>query len=168
MKTQWYEASQNNSGGSFVVNEVLCHRLFIEAESAEQASNIAQKLGVYYDGCRNGMDCNCCGDRWYEPDKVPDLTKMEVSVTGYKGEDQVTLLEKWLAKYGNLPRKDGEDFKFDKKSYCTTLSHKVSHTIESYAQWLADEYGWTTPDVRLFYLDGTVKEIFKQTKEEEE
>lgn len=32
-------------------------------------------------------------------------------------------------------------------------------TIEQYAQFLADRYGWTSPDGRLYYADGTVKEI---------
>jgi hypothetical protein len=33
--------------------------------------------------------------------------------------------------------------------------------IEQYAQILANLYGWTTPDARIFYLDGNVKEIHK-------
>lgn len=39
-------------------------------------------------------------------------------------------------------------------------------TIEEYAQYLADHYGWTTPDIRLYYADGRKAEIFtrKQKK----
>lgn len=37
-----------------------------------------------------------------------------------------------------------------------------SKDIEAYAQYLANEYGWTIPDARLYYADGTVKEIFIQ------
>ena len=37
--------------------------------------------------------------------------------------------------------------------------------IEEYAQYLANEYGWTNPDGRIFYKDGTVKEIFTERKE---
>jgi hypothetical protein len=33
-------------------------------------------------------------------------------------------------------------------------------SIEEYAQYLADEYGWTTPDIRIYYKNGDVKEIF--------
>ena len=34
--------------------------------------------------------------------------------------------------------------------------------IEEYAQYLSNEYGgWTTPDVRVFYEDGTGKEFYK-------
>lgn len=34
-------------------------------------------------------------------------------------------------------------------------------SIEEYCQFLANGYGWTTPDIRIHYLDGTKKEIFK-------
>jgi len=67
MKT--YQFSQNNSGGSFITDSVLCHRLFIEAPNAATANAIAQSKGVYFDGCENGTDCPCCGDRWYEADE---------------------------------------------------------------------------------------------------
>ena len=33
-------------------------------------------------------------------------------------------------------------------------------SIEQYAQIMANLYGWTKPDCRIFYKDGTVKEIF--------
>lgn len=43
--------------------------------------------------------------------------------------------------------------------YKGTISFK---DIEEYAQFMANEYGgWTTPDIRLYYADGKVKEIFK-------
>ena len=32
--------------------------------------------------------------------------------------------------------------------------------ISDYAQYMAGEFGWTTPDARIFYYDGTVTEIF--------
>lgn len=38
-------------------------------------------------------------------------------------------------------------------------------TIEEYAQYLAENYGWTTPDIRLYYKDGNVKEIFSYKDE---
>lgn len=40
----------------------------------------------------------------------------------------------------------------------------ILNDIVEYAQFLADEYGWTTPDARIFYKDGTIKEIFKKEK----
>ncbi len=52
-----YEFSQNNSGGSFDVNDQLCHRLFIEAENETQAIIKAESIGVYFNGCDDGSDC---------------------------------------------------------------------------------------------------------------
>lgn len=36
--------------------------------------------------------------------------------------------------------------------------------ISDYAQYMSDEYGWTTPDARIFYYDETVTEIFANRK----
>lgn len=33
--------------------------------------------------------------------------------------------------------------------------------IEDYAQYLDNDYRRTTPDVRIYYKDGSVKEIFE-------
>lgn len=60
----FYELTQNNSGGYFIVDEKVCHRLFIEATSEEEAIRKAESLGCYWDGVENGNDCSCCGDRW--------------------------------------------------------------------------------------------------------
>jgi hypothetical protein len=38
----------------------------IEAESAEHADEKAAEIGIYFNGCDDGRDCPCCGDRWYE------------------------------------------------------------------------------------------------------
>lgn len=66
---------QNNSGGSFVHDEgKLSHYVAIEAESASGAEAKAEELGIYFDGCDTGQDCDCCGDRWYrqsEPEELP-------------------------------------------------------------------------------------------------
>lgn len=61
---------QNNSGGSFAFNENdgITHYVIIEADSAEEANKKAQSIGIYFDGCEEGMDCDCCGDRWYYTD----------------------------------------------------------------------------------------------------
>ena len=111
-KMKFYEFSQNNSGGYFDVDEKICHRLFIEAESEGEAIKKAEIIGVYFDGVDNGMDCECCGDRWYGCS--------EVEFPHYSGAD----------------------------------------SVEEVAQFLADNYGWTTPDARIFYVDDSIKEVF--------
>lgn len=109
---KWFEFDQNNSGGHFDVDDKVCHRLFIEAESFNDAVEKAEELGCYWDGIDKGIDCSCCGNRWSKWDDEP------VDIEPYFND------------------------------------------IEEYAQFLADSFGWTTPDVRLYYNDGNVKEIF--------
>ena len=67
----WYLFYQNNSGGRFVVNDNVCHRLFIEAESNDDAINTAEGIGCYWSGVALGIDCPCCGDRWSNYDAQP-------------------------------------------------------------------------------------------------
>src|SRR5690606_15528868 len=66
---KWWEFSQNNSGGSFDHDpeQGIGYRVLIEARNADEASARAQDIGIYFDGCRDGIDCCCCGDRWSEP-----------------------------------------------------------------------------------------------------
>lgn len=117
-----YEYTQNNSGGSFMVDSKLCHRLFIEAKTQKEADLKALDMGVYFNGCDDDIDCPCCGDRWHEGSEV------EVPVV------------------------------YDKKRSL------VFSTIEGYAQHLADGFGWTSPEARIFFADGSVKEVYKQSK----
>ena len=112
----FYELTQNNSGGYFDVDDRICHRLFIEADSANGANEKAEELGCYWEGVYKGFDCPCCGDRWY-----------------MCNENDVLAYDKFA-------------------------------NIEEYAQYIANNYGWTTPDVRIYYKDGTVKEIFTERK----
>ena len=118
---KFFEFTQNNSGGSFSVDKELCHRVVIEAESAEEANNIASGMGIYFDGCDAGHDCPCCGDRWYSVDDS-----------------------------------DGDTFPY------TDFGERTFQDEVEYYQYLADTYGWTKPDCRIFYKDGKVTEIFSK------
>lgn len=60
----FFTFSQNNSGGSFVETDDLTHYVIIEANTADEANTRAEFFGIYFDGCEDGRDCNCCGDRW--------------------------------------------------------------------------------------------------------
>lgn len=66
MKTKYFEFNQNNSGGSFEVDEKagIGHSVIIEANNAIHANAIAENIGIYFNGCDSGSDCPCCGDRW--------------------------------------------------------------------------------------------------------
>lgn len=63
-KLQFWKFSQNNSGGVFLGP---AHYVFIEALDSEDAVRRAEDKGLYFNGCLDGRDCSCCGDRWYKP-----------------------------------------------------------------------------------------------------
>ena len=67
-KAKFYTFIQNNSGGSFNISktEGICETVIIEAIDADEANHRAENIGLYFDGCENDMDCDCCGDRWYK------------------------------------------------------------------------------------------------------
>lgn len=70
----FYTYCQNNSGGKFKRDKDLDLFVIIEAHSAAHADCLTQNIGIYFDGVHNGLDCPCCGDRWYsaEGDKGTD------------------------------------------------------------------------------------------------
>ena len=67
----FFAFGQNNSGGSFDFDEDagITHWVVIEAKNADDANNKAQTIGLYFDGCSDGRDCSCCGDRRCPVDK---------------------------------------------------------------------------------------------------
>ena len=148
MKKKLYQFNQNNSGGSFVVDEKLCHRLLIEADSVDEASDIAEGMGVYYNGCDSGMDCDCCGDRWYRP-WSSDGIEFPYSYGTFTPDEANKIAEKYNCKVEKST-----------KAWADRDTNVIFETPELYAQYLADEYSWTSPDVRVFYKNGEVKEIF--------
>ena len=61
----FYHFDQNNTGGQYDVSETLAPMTIIEADTPEQANAKGEELGMYFRGVRSGIDCPCCGDRWY-------------------------------------------------------------------------------------------------------
>ena len=76
----FYLFDQNNSGGSFDFNEEegITLTVVIQAENAENANKRAEEIGLYFDGCNNEIDCDCCGDRWstVEENKWDKISKL--------------------------------------------------------------------------------------------
>lgn len=72
----FWEFRQNNSGGSFVINDNVTVHVIIEATSATDANSRAEDVGVYFGGYG---DCSCCGDRWSSAwnDDRPDYHTLE-------------------------------------------------------------------------------------------
>lgn len=67
-KLSWYAFHQNNSGGRWHRDGRVSVDVYIQAHSAKEANGIAEDLGIYFDGVKDGYDCDCCGDRWYPVD----------------------------------------------------------------------------------------------------
>lgn len=61
----YWQFHQNNSGGSFIVDESagISVDVIIEADSPREANERAERIGLYFDG---DGDCSCCGSRWLE------------------------------------------------------------------------------------------------------
>ncbi len=163
---KFYEFSQNNSGGKFAVDSQLCRLLIIEASSEEEAISKAEDLGCYWDGVEKDMDCPCCGDRWYRSGNVIDLDIINEKWKGWevkkfieKGQDVKKRIDALKNKYKDFEWIEEPKIKtsYDWKYATGRLKLK---SIEEYAQLMANEFGFTNPDCRIFYNDGSVKEIF--------
>lgn len=65
----FYTFNQNNSGGSFDYNPSagISHYVIVEADNLSEAVERAKGIGLYFNGVEDFYDCECCGDRWYEP-----------------------------------------------------------------------------------------------------
>lgn len=74
----FYDFRQNNSGGSFDFDgdRGISVSVIVEADSADEANERAEEIGLYFDG---SGDCECCGDRWSSQwrddagDEVPSI-----------------------------------------------------------------------------------------------
>lgn len=74
----FYCFNQNNSFGKFDDNDDVCGFVIIEAQDAEAANLKAELIGIYFDGCDKGWDCNCCGDRWYRASESDGTERPEI------------------------------------------------------------------------------------------
>ena len=157
LKKKFYEFNQNNSGGSFDVDENVCHRVIIEATDANHALAIFEPMIENQSG-----SCPCCGDRWYtyDPDEInlDEWKEKGYSVGVYSHYPDVE--QRWFKLYGEFPRIEEPTWKtrYSSKEFTGKIYFE---NIEQYCQFMANAYGWTVPDIRIHFLDGTKKEIFK-------
>jgi hypothetical protein len=155
LETKFYEFNQNNSGGSFDVDENVCHRVIIEAIDTNHARSIFEPMIE-----NQSSSCPCCGDRWsdYEPDEMVFPKDKEKGYHVGIYDHYKDAEERWFKLYGFLPRL--EEPTWQKKTFKEFTGKIYFDTIEQYCQFMANAYGWTTPDVRIHFLDGTKKDIF--------
>ena len=101
----FYTYNQNNSGGFFVTDDAVTYYVIIEADSAEDANQRAEEVGIYFYGCTKGIDCLCCGDRWSKA--WSDDGDPEPMIYG----EPVAEADTWLGRAGDtiayVYRKDG-------------------------------------------------------------
>lgn len=165
----FYNFYQNNSGGHLTINDKLCHNLYIEADTFKEALEKAKSFGVYFNGVANGKDCECCGDRWSNYERqicIPNEQFLSVYTEDILGVTKHNYVKDWQNKYGKCKRKEEPAIRKQKHSQYEEYGAKVVfESIEEYAQWLANEFGYGEPDSRIFYKDGRVVEI-KQWKKE--
>ena len=92
---KYYIANQNNSGGSFVLDKErgLTHWVIIEAENYNDAEEKFLSIGGYCNGCENDIDCQCCGDRWYELDEKEKPEIYNKSIKEYLESDSMKWME---------------------------------------------------------------------------
>lgn len=56
---KWWHFNQNNSGGYFIINDVVSEDVFIQERSAKAARSKAESVFEDY-----SQYCGCCGERW--------------------------------------------------------------------------------------------------------
>lgn len=158
VQTNFYEFDQNNSGGYFDVDENVCHRVIIEAIDEKHAISLFEPMIE-----NQSPSCPCCGERWTpEYAEIIELEKFKTkgySVGVYFHYENAE--ERWFTLYGEFPRIEEPTWrtKYNTTEFVGKIYFK---TLEQYCQYLANVYGWTTPDIRIHFLDGTKKEIFKK------
>jgi hypothetical protein len=60
---RWFQYTQNNSGGAFIGPVFV----LVQAANTHEADDRATSYGpVYFGGVYDGIDCECCGDRWLQ------------------------------------------------------------------------------------------------------
>lgn len=92
----FYTYTQNNSGGhfDFTPSAGISHHVIVEAENEREADERAEAIGLYWNGCDEGFDCDCCGDRWYSQQYYGDDGSDEPTIHSQPVAD--AKLHKWI------------------------------------------------------------------------
>jgi|TARA_R110002051_G_C8566175_1_gene475028 hypothetical protein len=81
-----YSFRQNNSHGYF--KGPAQNIIVIDAKSEDFALEVAKKAGLYLNGVRNGIDCDCCGDRWSDyASEFDNVADAKASAEEYNYDD---------------------------------------------------------------------------------
>jgi hypothetical protein len=158
IQTKFYEFIQNNSGGYFDVDENVCHRVIIEAMDEKHA------IALFIPMIENqSSSCPCCGVRW-SPEYADEINIEKYKEKGYSAgvySHSANAEQCWFKLYGEFPRIEEPTWQtiYGVKEFAGKIYFE---SIEQYCQFMANAYGWTIPDVRIHFMDGSKKEIFKR------
>lgn len=97
----FYCYNQNNSGGHFSDGLLIKPYVIIEANSSEQANDIAESVGIYFDGVEDDIDCPCCGDRWFRAWKNDGTEEPTIYDESYKNYPSVVIYLSGHIEYGD-------------------------------------------------------------------
>jgi hypothetical protein len=112
--TKFYTYNQNNSYGEFDIIEEKGIGIYviIEANNANHANEIAENIGIYFNGILDGtfVDCTCCSCRWSEVtedeaynepriENEPLPSKDDKDYEYYEGVTFIHYLDKRIEKY---------------------------------------------------------------------
>lgn len=112
-----YTYRQNNSGGTFTVNDNVTVNVYVEAANSDEADMTAQLLGIYFAG--NG-DCPCCGNRWDHACAAPDwmnLAELEEKIREADAAEGWRRMDTWVERgepFAHIYMKDGRKITYTK------------------------------------------------------
>ena len=85
---------QNNSGGYYA--KPAQNIIVKNARNEKHAIEIALDAGMYTDGVADGLDCDCCGDRWYPMAHEYDNIKEAVIDANRTNHDEHNSIPKYV------------------------------------------------------------------------
>lgn len=151
----FYTYNQSNPGGRFIQNDKLGQYVVIEADSADDANSRAENVGIYFDGCDDGMDCSCCGDRWYRAELSRSEGDAEPMIYGQTIEEFVaqqdfTPLEKHM--FVHIHYKDGRHEKMDIDIDKAVKENQAKKRAQAEKLWAVrfNGYGITNKPIRVY------------------
>ncbi len=109
---RYFTFRQNNSGGSFDVDENVGVTVVIQAKDARDANRRAEKIGIYFGG---RGDCPCCGDRWYSLSETEKGDEVPTDGYGTPIGDRI-VSDSYFDRSVRIHRTDGSVVRLDKKS----------------------------------------------------
>ena len=81
---KWFTYTQMLVGKRYKINDKIAHYVLIQANNFSDANNIAERIGIYFEGSDDNRDCRCCGDRWFRNfesgDSVPKINGDTVDI----------------------------------------------------------------------------------------